>query len=58
VVAFWHIREFVAHYNLARRHRSIDLDALVPPDPMIDTSRVDEPVDTLGGLIQEYRRIA
>jgi putative transposase len=48
--------EFVDHYNSARPHRGIDLDAPIPLGPTSDTSRPVERVDRLGGLIHEYRR--
>jgi len=53
---------FVAHYNTARPHRSLDLDV---PAPATDASVTTLPtvgrverVDVLGGLIHEYRRAA
>jgi putative transposase len=50
--------EFVTHYNKARPHRGIDLDAPIPLESVSDTSAVVERVDRLGGLIHEYRRAA
>jgi len=50
--------EFVDHYNSARPHRGINLDAPVPLEPTSDTSRPVERVDRLGGVIHEYRRSA
>jgi putative transposase len=50
------LAEFVAHYNKARPHRGIDLDAPIPLRPVGDTSSAVERVDRLGGLIHEYRR--
>jgi len=52
------LTEFVAHYNQARPHRGIDLDAPIPLELTRDTSRPVERVDRLGGLIHEYRRAA
>jgi putative transposase len=49
---------FVAHYNQARPHRGIDLDAPIPFESVSDTSRPVVRVDRLGGLIHEYRRAA
>ena len=50
--------EFVDHYNSARPHRGINLDAPIPLEPTSDSSRPVERVDRLGGLIHEYRRAA
>jgi transposase InsO family protein len=52
------LMEFVAHYNEARPHRGINLDAPIPLEAVSDTSRPVERVDRLGGLIHEYRRAA
>jgi len=52
------LAEFVEHYNTARPHRRIGLDAPIPFEPTGDTSRPVERVDRLGGLIHEYRRAA
>jgi len=52
------LAEFVSHYNHARPHRGIDLDAPIPIQPVTDTSGVVERVDRLGGLIHEYSRAA
>ena len=51
---------FVAHYNTARPHRSLDLQM---PTPIADVTALPragrvERVDVLGGLIHEYRRAA
>jgi transposase InsO family protein len=53
---------YVAHYNTARPHRSLDLDVPTPAaDATVTTlptpGRVER-VDVLGGLIHEYRRAA
>jgi putative transposase len=50
--------EFVTHYNQARPHRGIDLDAPIHLPPVRDTFRPIERVDRLGGLIHDYRRAA
>jgi putative transposase len=50
--------EYVAHYNAARPHRGVNLDAPIPMPATIDTSAAIERVDRLGGLIHEYRRAA
>jgi putative transposase len=52
------LAEFVDHYNRARPHRGIDLDAPIPFQSASDTSRPVVRVDRLGGLIHEYRRAA
>ena len=52
------LAEFVSHYNTARPHRSIDLDAPVPLQPVSDTTAAICRVDRLGGLIHEYGRAA
>ena len=52
------LAEFVGHYNTARPHRSIDLDAPVPLEPVSDGSAAICRVDRLGGLIHEYGRAA
>jgi putative transposase len=52
---------YVAHYNSARPHRSLDLQTPLPtPPPPVRTGRVEhvERVDRLGGLIHEYRHAA
>ena len=53
---------YVEHYNTARPHRGIDLQAPVPAAPRPESStgadRPIERVDVLGGLIHEYRRAA
>jgi putative transposase len=51
---------FVAHYNTARPHRSLDLQM---PAPIADVTALPtagriERVDVLGGLIHEYHRAA
>jgi len=52
------LAEFVDHYNSARPHRGINLDAPIPLEPTGDTSRLVERVDRLSGLIHEYGRAA
>jgi putative transposase len=52
------LAEFVDHYNQARPHRGIDLDAPIPLEAVSDTSRPVVRVDRLGGLIHEYHRAA
>src|SRR5439155_25116313 len=52
------LAKFVDHYNRARHHRSIDLDAPVPLRPVNDTTAAICRVDRLGGLIHDYRRAA
>jgi transposase InsO family protein len=52
------LAEFVSHYNTARPHRSIDLDAPVRLEPVSDTTAAICRVDRLGGLIHDYRRAA
>jgi putative transposase len=53
---------FVAHYNTARPHRSLDLDVPAPAAAASVTTLPTvgwvERVDVLGGLIHEYRRAA
>jgi hypothetical protein len=53
------LTDYVAHYNMARPHRGIDLDVPVPSvEPTlagIEDIRRIERVDVLGGLIHEYR---
>ena len=56
------VAEYVAHYNTARPHRSLDLDVPTPaPVASVTTlpsaGRVERG-DVLGGLIHEYRRAA
>jgi hypothetical protein len=58
------LTQYLRHYNTARPHRSLDLQA---PDPTrrltvaqpsnMDLRRVQR-VDVVGGLIHEYRRAA
>jgi transposase InsO family protein len=53
---------FVAHYNAARPHRSLDLDVPTPASiasitGLPSAGRVER-VDVLGGLVHEYRRAA
>jgi hypothetical protein len=50
--------EFVSHYNTARPHRGLEMDAPVPLHFPTDTTPELERVDRLGGLIHEYRRAA
>ena len=52
------LADFVEFYNAARPHRGIDLDAPIPLERPIDTTRPIERVDRLGGLIHDYRRAA
>ena len=56
------LTEYIAHYNTARPHRSIDLNVPVPaaeptPATMEQLQRVKR-TDVLGGLIHEYRHAA
>jgi transposase InsO family protein len=52
---------YLAHYNSARPHRSLNLEVPVPA-PGADRARAAagaiERIDVLGGLIHEYRRAA
>jgi hypothetical protein len=52
---------YLAHYNLARPHRSLHLQVPAPV-PGADRARAAdgaiERLDVLGGLIHEYRRAA
>jgi transposase InsO family protein len=52
---------YLAHYNTARPHRSLQLQVPAPV-PGADRARVAdgaiERLDVLGGLIHEYRRAA
>ncbi|MDQ6613451.1 MAG: integrase core domain-containing protein [Actinomycetota bacterium] len=50
--------EYVAHYNTARPHRAIKLDAPILLVPATDTGGGIGRVDRLGGLVHEYRRVA
>jgi putative transposase len=55
------LREYVAHYNTARPHRALELQApLARGQPARPTSRIDQVVrrDRLGGLIHEYESVA
>ena len=57
------LTEYLRHYNTARPHRSLDLQAPNPARPLtlIESSTVEPPVqrvDVLGGFIHEYRRAA
>jgi hypothetical protein len=45
---------YVAHYNLARPHRGIGLEAPVAPDELAPRTGPIERVDVLGGLIHEH----
>ena len=47
------LAEFVDHYNSARPHRGISLDAPIPLEPTGDTSRPVERVDRLGAAINK-----
>ena len=53
---------YLEHYNTARPHRGINLQAPVPVQRRVETAtgphRSIERVDVLGGLIHEYRRAA
>ena len=52
------LREYVRHYNKERPHRGLSLET---PEPKSDTNRGDGEivrVARLGGLINEYHRIA
>jgi len=49
---------YVAHYNLARPHRGLDLEVPVAPDGLPRPTGPIERVDVLGGLIHEYQRAA
>jgi transposase InsO family protein len=56
------LSEYLRHYNAARPHRGIDLQAPIPVTaplvgPSHDVRRIDR-IDVLGGLIHEYRRAA
>jgi len=51
------LAEFVEHYNTARPHRGISLDAPISFEPVNTTGPIER-VDRLGGLIHEYRRAA
>lgn len=50
--------EYVAHYNAARPHRGVKLDAPIPLPTTVDTGRAIERTDRLSGLIHEYSRAA
>jgi putative transposase len=52
------LTEYLAHYNAARPHRGVKLDAPIPLPVPVDTGQAIERVDRLGGLIHEYRRAA
>jgi len=53
------LTRYVEHYNTARPHRSLDLDAPVPaPMATVPAAGRVERVDILRGLIHEYRRAA
>ncbi|MDQ6614730.1 MAG: transposase [Actinomycetota bacterium] len=52
------LTEYLAHYNAARPHRAIKLDAPIPLPPPVVTGKMIERVDRLGGLIHEYQRAA
>jgi transposase InsO family protein len=56
------LTRYVEHYNTARPHRSLNLDAPVPvsmaPVTALPAAGRVERVDVLGGLIHEYRRVA
>ncbi|MDQ6948036.1 MAG: hypothetical protein M3256_17650 [Actinomycetota bacterium] len=50
--------EYGAHYDTARPHRAIKLDAPIPLEPATDTGGGIGRVDRLGGLVHEYRPVA
>jgi hypothetical protein len=50
--------EFVEHYNQARPHRGIGLDAPIQLPSVGDPTRPVERVDRVGGLIHDYQRAA
>ncbi len=54
------VREFVAHYNEERPHRSINLEAPVPnlARRRFEGGDAIERLDRLGGLLHEYRLAA
>ncbi|MDQ6617360.1 MAG: integrase core domain-containing protein [Actinomycetota bacterium] len=52
------LAEYLAHYNAARPHRGVKLDAPIPLPTTVDTGNAIERLDRLGGLIHEYRRAA
>ena len=52
------LREFVAHYNLARPHRSLDLRPPLGRPKSVQASGAIVRRDRLGGLIHEYSRRA
>jgi putative transposase len=56
------LSRYLEHYNTARPHRGIDLQAPIPAKRWLDAARGPnqpiERVDVLGGLIHEYRRAA
>jgi putative transposase len=53
---------YIGHYNTARPHRGIDLDApvqpLQPAPAAVEDIGCVERVDVLGGLVHEYRHAA
>jgi len=49
---------YVAHYNLARPHRGVGLEAPAVTDDVPPHTGPIERVDVLGGLIHEYHRAA
>jgi putative transposase len=48
---------YVEHYNTGRPHRSVHLEAPVPPAPADPTAPIRR-IDVLGGLVHDYRRAA
>jgi putative transposase len=56
------LADYVMHYNTARPHRGIDLDApaadSTPTPASVKQIRRIERVDILGGLVHEYRHAA
>jgi len=48
---------YTEHYNRRRPHRSLDLQAPIPPGPPAGDGAIQR-VDLLGGLIHEYQRAA
>jgi hypothetical protein len=51
------LAQFVEHYNSARPHGGIKLDAPIPLHSQSSTGPIER-VDHLGGLIHEYLRAA
>jgi transposase InsO family protein len=57
----WHLRRvlsvYIEHYNTGRPHRSIQLEAPLPPAAADPTAPIRR-IDVLGGLVHDYRRAA